>query len=369
MLPDSPQITAQAPSADRELKLEFVGDARDYFRIWVVNLCLTLLTFGVFSAWAKVRKQRYFYSCTVLDGTPFQYLGQPIPIFKGRVIAACLFVVYYATQYVALTVLPYVIAGAVVLGPWVISRSAAFKSRYTAYRNMTFTFHGGYEGAVRTIYWLGVIPMLAIGSVFEWWGNLAIMGVAFGLAGLLFPWWLCRLRSFVVTNTSFGGQRATFSATGRQFFKIYFLSGWIVVAGGVVTGLVFSQLSTGGPPSQAMVLLATVPVYFGYALAFAYVQANTGNLVWNSIQLDSMRFRSTLRAGGLFRLYLTNAFGIIVSIGLLTPWAVVRTMKYRADHLNVSLQGNLEKFRGTQSTTVAAAGAEVGDLFDLELSL
>lgn len=368
MQTESPESAVQTPPTDRELKLEFVGNPRDYFRIWVVNLCLTLLTFGVFSAWAKVRKHRYFYSCTVLDGTPFQYLGQPIPILKGRLIAAGLFIVYYGTQYVSLSILPYVIAGAVALGPWVISRSAAFRARYTAYRNMTFTFHGGYEGAMRAIYWLGVIPLLAVGTIFEWWGNYAIMGATFAIAGLLFPWWMRRLRNFVLTNTSFGGQRATFSATGRQFFKIYFLSGLIVSLGGIVTGILFSQLMS-GPPSQAKLMLATVPVYFAYVVAFAFVQSRTANLVWNSTRIDAISFRSTLRAGGLFRLYITNALGIIVSLGLLTPWAVMRTMKYRADHMTVMLQGTLERFKGTDSTTVAAAGAEVGEMFDLELSL
>ncbi len=56
-----------------------------------MNLCLTLLTLGAYSAWAKVRKKHYFYAHTTLDSTPFQYLGQPLPILKGRIIAAVLF--------------------------------------------------------------------------------------------------------------------------------------------------------------------------------------------------------------------------------------------------------------------------------------
>src|SRR5437016_993839 len=37
----------------------FTGTGSEYFRIWVVNLLLTILTFGVFSAWAKVRRLQY----------------------------------------------------------------------------------------------------------------------------------------------------------------------------------------------------------------------------------------------------------------------------------------------------------------------
>ena len=44
----------------RPLSLVFKGTTRDYFRLWIVNLCLTLFTLGIFSAWAKVRKKRYF---------------------------------------------------------------------------------------------------------------------------------------------------------------------------------------------------------------------------------------------------------------------------------------------------------------------
>ena len=67
--PTAGEATVAHDDKEGVLSLEFRGDAREYFRIWAVNLCLTLLTFGIFSAWAKVRKKRYFYSNTVLDGT------------------------------------------------------------------------------------------------------------------------------------------------------------------------------------------------------------------------------------------------------------------------------------------------------------
>src|SRR5579862_5722202 len=41
---------------------QFNAKPDEYFRIWIVNLALTLATLGVYSAWAKVRKLRYFYS-------------------------------------------------------------------------------------------------------------------------------------------------------------------------------------------------------------------------------------------------------------------------------------------------------------------
>jgi uncharacterized membrane protein YjgN (DUF898 family) len=71
----------------------------------------------------------------------------------------------------------------------------------------------------------------------------------------------------------------------------------------------------------------------------------------------------------MVKLYLTNALAILASLGLLTPWAVIRTLKYRADHLKVFLQGELSYFQGAEASAVQAVGAELGDFFDMDLSL
>ena len=70
----------------QEIPFRFTGSASEYFQIWIVNTFLTLITLGVFSAWAKVRTKRYFYSNTSVDGSVFEYLGDPHKILKGRLI-------------------------------------------------------------------------------------------------------------------------------------------------------------------------------------------------------------------------------------------------------------------------------------------
>ncbi len=351
------------------LVLEFRGNAREYFRIWAVNLCLTLLTLGIFSAWAKVRKKRYFYSHTTLDGTPFQYLGQPLPILKGRIVAVILFLLYYAAANFFTGLMPYVLVAGLALAPWVVVRSAAFNARYSAFRNMTFRFDARYRDAAWTLYWLGLIPLLVAGSLFEWWGNLWLAAAAYAVFGLTFPWWTRGLKRFLVGHTGFGGVNGVLSVTGGQFFKIYLLAGLIMSAVGAVIGLLGAAAFSKVKSAEAAVFLFMIPAYAGYVLAFAFVQARSSNLVWNSTRLGPLRFESTLKARGLAKLYLTNALGILATVGLLIPWAVVRTLKYRADHLRVRLEGELAEFRGSRATSVQAAGAEVGEFFDVDLSL
>jgi uncharacterized membrane protein YjgN (DUF898 family) len=353
----------------RELPLEFNGSAREYFRIWIVNLCLTLLTAGIFSAWAKVRKKRYFYSHTMLDGTPFQYLGRPLPILKGRVIAATAFSAYYVSSHFFTEVLPYILLAGAVLAPWVIIRSAAFNARYSSFRNMTFRFDGKYlDGLKATCAWV-LIPVLLVGIFFKWSGTNAVMAAAFGIFGLLFPWWIRRLKSFIIGHTSYGSKKGEFFATSGQFFKVYLSAGLIFIPVGIITVIMGSTIFSFLKDSQISLLVTAVPGYAGYVLAYAYIKSHGNNLVWNHMRLGRLRFNSTLLARGMAKLYLTNALAIIASLGLMTPWAVMRTLKYRADNLHVLLEGDLSDFHGTETSAVQAAGAELGDFFDLDLSL
>ena len=46
----------------------------------------------------------------------------------------------------------------------------------------------------------------------------------------------------------------------------------------------------------------------------------------------------------------------------------MRTLQYRVDHLRVSA-ASLNAFCAEQADSVAAVGAEVGEFFDLDLSL
>ncbi|MET2872051.1 DUF898 family protein, partial [Exiguobacterium profundum] len=70
--------SAPAPAAPQPLRLRFIGSGSEYFRIWIVNLLLTIVTLGIYSAWAKVRTLQYFYRNTQLAGSSFDYHGSPI---------------------------------------------------------------------------------------------------------------------------------------------------------------------------------------------------------------------------------------------------------------------------------------------------
>jgi uncharacterized membrane protein YjgN (DUF898 family) len=90
--PESAYLLETAPAA---LPLSFTGSGAEYFRIWVVNLLLSVATLGIYSAWAKTRRLQYFYRNTQLAGAGFDFRGDPKAILRGRLLAVALLGAYH----------------------------------------------------------------------------------------------------------------------------------------------------------------------------------------------------------------------------------------------------------------------------------
>ena len=165
------------PSTDREAAanvagpgkrhpLEFTATAGEYFRIWIVNLALTIVTLGIYSAWAKVRKRRYFYGHTRIDGESFEYRANPVAILKGRLIAVALFAVFYAISHYAPLYIWAIYLVLLFVGPWLVVRSLAFNAYNTAYRNVRFTFSGTYRTCLGLVLGYALLTLVTLGLGF-----------------------------------------------------------------------------------------------------------------------------------------------------------------------------------------------------------
>ena len=72
----------QSPWALHRLPIVFSGSGSEYFRIWIVNLLLMLVTLGIYYPWAKARRLRYFMGNTLIGGQPLGFHGDPKKMFK-----------------------------------------------------------------------------------------------------------------------------------------------------------------------------------------------------------------------------------------------------------------------------------------------
>jgi uncharacterized membrane protein YjgN (DUF898 family) len=164
--PEKPSAAAPQPIA-----FEFRGNGKEYFKIWIVNLALTIATVGIYSPWAKVRNLRYFYGNTYLDGSSFEFLGSPVAILKGRIIAVLAFGAYWVAANFYPFANLFLIPIFALLFPWVFVKTLTFRSRNSAYRNLTFSYYGSYRQIA--VAYLG-LPLLIVGA----------MAAAFMVSGL-----------------------------------------------------------------------------------------------------------------------------------------------------------------------------------------
>jgi uncharacterized membrane protein YjgN (DUF898 family) len=272
---------------------------------------------------------------------PFQYLAQPLPILKGRLIGAALLALWYGGTHFSKTLLLIVLGVGALLAPWVLVRSAAFNARYSSYRNFTFDFDGSYGAAAGTLVLAGLETVLS--------------------CGLGYPWALARVRRFMLTHTSFGGVRGAYTARGGHLIGPYLL---LVVSGGLAAAVVglLTYFHVRGPVGVGL-------AYVAYGVGYANFQARLANINWRYSSLGPLGFEVVYEGKDFIWLYLTNALAIVGSFGLLAPWASIRMYRYRIERFAVSFHGSTQVFEGQEGAAVRAAGAEVADLFDFDLSL
>lgn len=326
-----------SPQVRKNLGFEFRGDGTEYFKIWIVNILLTIVTLGIYSAWAKVRNNRYFYSNLYLDGDNFRYLADPFTILKGRLIA----LVALVTYYVASIFFPMVGATlAIVLLfaiPYFINQSVAFNNRMSSYKNIQFQFKGSYGQAFMVIYVWPILGMLTL--------------------GILYPLALLKANEYFVRNSAYGTSSFNFTATYKDYGMIFLTALGIALVVGVPIALIAYLVPAFGIISP---LLFAV-MYFALIV---YALVSFTNLFYTSLSLVDHKFEAKLTLAGQAKVILINLLLTIVTLGLYLPAAKVRMTKYICSCLTMHTNGSLDNFSAAEQENISALGEEFGQVFD-----
>lgn len=344
----APSVAAAAPSAGRA---SFRGTGGDLFGTHVVNIFLTLVTFGLYRFWAKVRVRRFLYGHTEFEGDRFAYHGTGRELFRGwskamAYIGLPLFGLRMLESVVdsvpALLVLKLVGAAvAVVVVPVAIAGAWRYRLSRTEWRGIRFSFRGRAKEAVK---------VFALGSL-----------LTFLSLGLYLPALQVNIHRFLVKDSYFGTRRFAFDGEGAALMRRY--ARFLLLA---------------GPTGVAAFLLA--PFTYGLSVAAGavtivyawhhYAAAKQRYLMGHTT-FGGARFRSTVTGRGLFGLNLGNLLLRVFTVGLGAPWAYVRSMRYALDHL--ALEGTLD-FASIEQEAQAASPigegiADVADADGFELGL
>lgn len=368
-------------------RFEFTGTGSEYFRIWVVNLLLTVLTLGIYSAWAKVRRLQYFYRNTRLAGAVFDYHGNPQAILKGRLLALFLVGAYqlsYEVSIAAAIVVALILAG---IMPWLLARAFRFKMVNSSYRGLRFHFRGTVGGAYRMLILFPVI--LAVTAFFVWSlvtsfsknpspGVIVLVIILPLLAlGATVPLAHYFLKRYQHDNADFGQAPFFFHARPAEFFKIYAKAIGFVFLGTIAASIfVFLTAKVYALLLKTMfgwlfaLLYGLLSAYVSYLFVRPYLESRIQNLVWNHTELSDHKFESMASARKLLWIHASNLMLIALTFGLYKPFAAVRLAKYRVKSMVLVASDNLNDFLADRSSRAAgAAGQEAGDLFDIDIAL
>lgn len=346
-------------SNTKQYPMQFTGRGGEYFVIWIVNIALTLVTLGIYSAWAKVRTMRWFYGHTLIDNQTFTYLATPMQVLRGRLIALAALVTYYAAAIFAPLLSGVLMIVFLIAMPWIVVSSLRFHARMSAYRGLRFDFTGSVGEAARIYIGLSLLLIPTL--------------------GLILPYLAYRQIKFIADNTTYGQTASRYQGTSKPFWGVYLFALVLMLLpiGIIAMGLyqVAQMKAAGMPPEVAMAAVGAgivggaVLFYLMTLIAGAMIMARTANLLYNATTIGPVGFQSNQRARDLIWLYFSNLVLIALTIGIFIPWAKVRLARYRAGHLTVSGPENLSEFTAGQQQSSTATGAEMADLFDLNIGL
>jgi uncharacterized membrane protein YjgN (DUF898 family) len=350
---------AESPNVQR-YKIIFSGTSGEYFRIWIVNLFLTVLTLGIYSAWAKVRTRRYFYTHTLLAGQSFDYMANPWFILKGTLIIGAGFLIYlladsYDPIYSSIAVLVFYL-----VLPYLIYKSLRFHAYNSAYRNIRFRFLGSLRESYNTYLLVPILVPLTL--------------------GLIIPYWKYRRKKYFFENFSFGATTNTFQGVAGPFYRAYVLAGLLFGAGAIVAAIgvtVFTSAASGvsiefgdfNRVFQLVPIIISLSMLVLFTFIQQYIFVRLTNYCWDQTSVGSLKFQSRLKAGQLLWIRLTNTLGILLSVGLLIPWAKIRRTRYILDQLTIITDRSLDSYTAAAEDDESAIGEVATDFFGIAIGL
>lgn len=371
----------------REYRFQFTGNGREYFSIWIVNLLLSIVTLGIYSAWAKVRREQYFHRNTLLDGQPFDYTGNPRSILVGRVLALIIITAGSALQNLNVALALGVTLAFALIYPWAVVRSAKFRARNTRYRNIAFRFTGTTAESVKVYLWLYValLPMFIYSLYFFTdlqqlnapdadkngallqqigIGALVAMGISLALFALLLPTYLCRARSFLHRHLRYGNAQGDFDGTPGAFYKALLRVSGVSLIAMILFAIVAIAVRMTGQPSLLL---------FAYAvllLPSAAYTVHITNTSYGFASIGGQPFVADMKTGSYALLLLKNLLVLIFTLGLAWPWTRVWLARYRLEHLALdATPASIDAILGESQQDQSAFGEEVADFLDFDISL
>lgn len=287
----------------RRIPFVFTGNGFDYFKLWLVNLVVCLLSAGILYPWAQVRSLRYFYQHTYLDNAEFFYTSNPQKIFLVQFALT----LYLAGLVYAFFNLPLlcVLGVLVLLGvlPYYWHQRSAFEQQHSFYCETHFQR----KSDLREAY-----------NVFLLWPLVAVL-----TAGLAAPYAVFKIQQYRTQTTNINGYAFLFSAGVKDYLAL--LPSLLIAEVVSVACFYYRDYL---PLGFSLLMVTGL-----WLLAFVRWRVILLNLQWSATTTKLGYFVATWDLQSYNKLVVRNILLCIATLGFYWPWARVNSARYKAAHL------------------------------------
>jgi uncharacterized membrane protein YjgN (DUF898 family) len=308
---------------NRSYSLAFYGTGSEYFKIFIVNTILTMLTFGLYYPWAKEKKLKYLYSKSTFDETPFVFSGTGKEMFKGFIKAiGILILIYILVVYMALkgyTTSAVLFFYIVLLALIPVALHGAYKYRMakTSWKGIRF----GYTGVRKEL----------IGMFLK---GIFLTILTLGIYG---SWFAINVRTYIISNIKAGDARFVYTGDGTDFF-------WMNFKGYLLT-------------------LLTLGIYM------FWWQKDQFEFFVNNTRIeqgeDAVFLNSTATGKGFAGLMIVNLLIIVCTLGLGYAWTVTRTLHFVMNNIEASGYYSFDQLVQSQLEYSDATFEDMTELLDV----
>ena len=317
-------------------EIAFDTRLRGLTRLAVVGFLLSIVTFGIYRFWYMTDLRRFFWSRTVVDGSPAEYTGTGRELFLGFLVAIGLLIAIYVGLFGLAIALPALAPYSAILSfvlLFLVGQFALYRGRrYRAMRTLWRGIRLGQDGSG-----LAYAARAAL-----WWAlTLATLGLAY-------PFMRASLERYRIRHTRIGASLMASDARGGALLGPWLL--FYAVALGPVLAVLLMLLAAndftlptdlilpkpGGKaddfilnPAYRGSRIATLAVALGITagcclplalLLVPFYRARETRVFMNAASLGPVRLVSTLRARHFYwpyLVYLLSLLGFVAVVGLI----------------------------------------------------
>ena len=392
-------------------RIEFTGSGSEYFRVWVVNLLLLIVTLGLYTPWARRRTAQYFYGHTQVAGSPLEFVAEARRMALGFLLFAALYAAYELAlqtgQDLAASLLFF---GFAALLPLLWGSAMRFRLAATRWRGIRLGFTASWKevdlasGPVFAIaaVWIAAFFVAATLLADPAPGDAPLpawkkpsrqeIGALLGLfLAALLPTLLCLIRleynykRLLVARARIGGQVGRWKPVFGDFVRVWLAAVGVFVLtllgfvlGGAALGSVWVYLlgallrGTGILGMFLAAYLGLLGVLLAIVLASlparAYREARMFRLVWSQVGFDQLaRSRCDLRTGAYVGLRVKNVLLSFLTLGLYRPFAIASEYAAKVQSVTLHVKGSAGQLEAELVRQQGAFGDAAADALGLDL--